>query len=445
MIPNRIRFGVFDDNIAHSNRMQGVMFDNPEINNDGGVLPVQYWSTTTGQNIGWPFDELRRFSINRLAGWKNGEGLLWDRVVWPDLLEITAADNCGRAFAGSGADGIIEGCLIVGTSLNHFTDRPQLNQGLGRDETPTGFATYHSTFDMKNNVLVNLPLTPETRSGAFSTEDYYIRPVDKGHIRNVGNIMVNTHPGYRQVADFSYFTLAGALWDPHGIWGPAGNYFVYDLPFLTHGLEVTPVVGGAEAGGVSVPGKFYGVNDFVLEDSNPPWNDYMAIHVTRFDDTFTEIDTWTVTTAQPGWALDQMRHFAAHESGIFQLEFPDSPLPTDVGMTVENMHTTDDTLVLGVQFDGNQSITQVFFAAGQSWNNPGLTGAPQLDYKHIYSPVASRQAVIDSPGETYWQDTANNIVWVKLRGGVDLNLFQPETFGPFDDEILYHRLNLRIY
>jgi len=40
----------------------------------------------------------------------------------------------------------------------------------------------------------------------------------------------------------SWFNFAPAKWDPWGMWGPAGNFLVYDTPFLTHAATVTPVL-----------------------------------------------------------------------------------------------------------------------------------------------------------------------------------------------------------
>jgi len=69
---------------------------------------------------------------------------------------------------------------------------------------------------MRDNVVVNFPLVPGQRSGAFDTWDYYIRPVDKGHLRNPGNVLVQSDPGYRHPRPSPNYALAGALFDPFG-------------------------------------------------------------------------------------------------------------------------------------------------------------------------------------------------------------------------------------
>ena len=73
-----------------------------------------------------------------------------------------SADNEGRFFAGAGAGGRVEESLLVGTSLNSATAQPH------PDEAPTAFASYHSSFDLTQNLIVGFPLVAGQRSGAFA-------------------------------------------------------------------------------------------------------------------------------------------------------------------------------------------------------------------------------------------------------------------------------------
>ncbi|HYC55209.1 MAG TPA: G8 domain-containing protein [Candidatus Binatia bacterium] len=435
MRPSRMLFGTFEDNTAHTSGFEGLMFDRVEISNEGAIGDYQYISTIDGQDPTWNSGTARRFAITRLATWKNRRGGVWDRVYWPDFTGIVSADNCGRFFAGSGADGVIERSLIIGTSLNSATPRPSTHfpDTLGGDETPAAFATYHSAFDMRRNVVVSIPLVPGTRSGAFATEDYYLRPVDKGQFRNDGNLLIESHPGYRSLPVLDTYVLAGALWDPHGSWGPQGNWFVYDDPFFTYGLSVTPAVGGADAGGVTVPGPFYGILEPVLDNDRPYYSPLMALEATRLDpDTLAEVGTWSVEEAPaPGWLLAPMRHFAAHRDGIYRLQFPSSPVPQDVELRFENMLEDQDTLVLAVQFDGAVTPNAVYSIAYTSVRG--------------YQEQASLQDVLDSGGETWWQDDANDLVWVKLRGGSWQFWDQTGMYdAPTSDELLYENTVLHI-
>ncbi|MEO9967521.1 MAG: G8 domain-containing protein [Reichenbachiella sp.] len=421
--PNRLLFGEFDGNTAHSNRNDGLHLDDPQMDDEGNTFPLQYWSTTDGRtdvntNTG---DRLRRFTLSRFHTWKNMDNGSWDRGVWTDMIEFVSADNCGRFFAGSGADGVIERGLIIGTSLNFMmngTGRPDIADfQFNASSAPTAFATYHSAFSMKNNILVNFEVTEHDRAGIFASDDYYLRAVDKGMVRNTNNLFVNSHPGVKLQSTDPYFTLASALWDPYGFWGPEDNYFVYDTPFLTYGKEVDIITLGTDiAGGVSVPGPFYGFAAFVLHgvgftppQSSPDF-DLMGIRVDRYagDDLTlsTVVGTWEVNTAQPEWTLQHMRDFATSPDGIYELTFPDeSNHPTDFLMEVENMMETSDTQVIGVQFDG--TIDPVVFI--QQERNPN-------NY-HVYEEVGSLTEVVASTGETWWQDKNSHRVWIKLQGG----------------------------
>lgn len=443
LIPNRLQFGVFDRNVAFSNRLEGVMLDNVEIDANGNTFPRQYISTTDGQQPSWPFPTIRRFTISRYQTWKNSAHGVWDRSVWVDNFEVVAADNQGRYFAGSGEDGLIERSLVVGTSLNHLmngTDRPNFTG----EVTPAAFATYHSTFDIQNNIVINFPEIAETMSGVYATNDYYLRPVEKGQIRNTGNIIINSDPGVKLNSGYEHFALAGAIWDPNNDWSNlvgTNNYLVYDTPFFTYNQTPTPVYNTTN--GVLVQGPYYGFNDFVVNQGNIRWEDFMALSVDRLDTEFNEVGHWEIGEAQNGWLLAHMRHFAAHTDGYFRLEFPTIETVSDVAMSVENMLETTDDLLLAIEYSGDYLIEHVLTTTNYFYDGDNILLAPASAQKHVYQPVANRQEVIDSNGETYWQDAANNLVWIKIAGGLQEG-FNPDDYEPHDDERLYERFYLRV-
>lgn len=447
MNPSRIRFGVFDNNTAFSNGREGIMLDEVEIDNEGNTFPRQYMSTTNGRDPQWPFETLRRFTLSNYKVWKNGHNGIWDRAVWATNYGAVAADNCQRYFAGSGADGIIDRSLVIGTSLNHMmngTDRPFNNFGNfpnGQSYgTPVGFATYHSTFDIRNNIVMNFPAVENTWSGVFSTDDYYTRAVELGQVRNTNNLIINSHPGVKLRAEFDYFTLASCLWDPHGVWGPPNNFFVYDDVFLTYGKTITPVTPStAIAGGVSVSGPFYGFEGFVLHGvgdtppQNQPYMDLMGLHVQRFDQNMQEVATWDVAPAPNANAiLQHMRDFATSPDGIYRLTFSaETMLPTNFQMNVENMTQTSDVQVIGIQYDCSLNPIVLLQSPGSF---------------RLYEEVNSLADVVNSNGETWFKDVANNTVWVKIQGGHwQFWINDPTVAVPTADDLLYNTSVLRIY
>jgi len=448
--PSRIRFGIFDNNTAHSNRKAGIMLDFVEVSNDGNVSEKQYISTTDGREISWPYPTLRRFLLSNYKTWKNGHNGIWDRAVWPDNFGAVSADNTGRFFAGSGANGVIERTLVIGTSFNHLmngTDRPPLTFGLGGTQIPTAFSTYHSAFSMKNNILVNFPLIGGTRSGVFATDDYYLRPVDKGHVKNTGNILIDSHPGARTLPPTNYFKLAGALWDPNGNWGVQGinNYLVYNDSFLTYGQIPLIPEPGLEVGGVIVEGPFYGINDFIVNRENEQTQDLMGLSISRLNEEYQEVGNWDIEPAPyPTIAFGHMRHFAAHTDGIYQLEFPEFETVSDVVFSVENMLTDQDTLVMAVEYSGDFDVTQVYSSSFWLIFEDNHAAAPSFSRKHVFEELDSREAVMSSNVESYWHDMENDLVWMKIVGGIDFG-WDDLDYDEFSEERLYRKFRIRIY
>lgn len=420
--PNRLKFGVFQNNVAHSVKLRGIMLDLVEVNNEGDVNGDQYYSTSDGLDPVYPFPYLERFTLSESTIYKCGHNGFWDRSTFPNTFGFVSADNCGRFFAGAGAEGRIERNLVVGTSLNH-----EMN-GTGRDvlgwtdfyriagsntepgSEPVAFASYHHTFVTKDNIVMNFPLITNKRSGAFDMGDYYIRGVEKGQVRNENNSLINAHPGYKAQSPDGWYTFSSAVWDPHGVWGPAGNYLVDNVDFLTYGKTATEIAPGPSAvGAVSVAGPFYSFRGFILygEGDQYPRNqhyaDFWNIHVSRQDNDLNEVATWQVNGSMQGDLFSHMKDFVTSPDGIYTLTFPGLDLPNDFRMLVDNMLTTSDQQVMAIQFDG--SVTDI---------DVGVTAYGSGEE---YTEVNNLLEVRNSDGAVYWQDAASNLVWVKIRGG----------------------------
>ena len=446
MNPSRVEFGNFDNNTMHSNNFQGLMFDLVEIDDNGTLGSIQYVSTNddgAGPYSGPIYPKMTRVYISGFETWKNGTAGAWSRVFRPDYKEWVSADNEGKYFAGSVGQGALTRSLIIGKSLNDSI-APRV-----ATHPMVGFASYHGELDIHHNVVMNFPLLEgENQSGGFAMDDYYLRPVEMSQVRSIGNRLINSHPGFRSPAPHpTYMTLAGALLDAQGIWGPDNNWFVYDRPLLTHGAICEPVAAGVNSGGISCDGNYAGVTEFILDQGNEPWFDLMAIRATRYDDNNPElaVDVMSLDSAEPHFGLSHMRHFAARYGSTFSLEFPDSTLPSDIAMSIENARYADDRFVLGVQFDGTEPA-QVFSSSLRSFTDEHAN-APDHQWKTNFAELESKQAVIDSGGHSYWQDTTNNMVWIHVAGS---NLEQP-TF-PYlgeltetSDPVMYYSWQLRIH
>ena len=100
-------------------------------------------------------------------------------------------------------------------------------------------------------------------------------------------------------------------------------------------------------------------------------------------------------------------------------------------MNVENMITTNDLQVIGVQFDGGINPTVYL-------QSPGSL--------RTYTNVNSLNEVINSSGETFWQDAQNNRVWIKIQGGHwQYWTNDPLVSVPSNDDLLYNTSILRIF
>ena len=445
--PSRLLFGVFDNNTSHSNAEDGIHFDNVEADNLGNLKGMKYVSTTDGLDPVWPFPNRRRHMLSRYCVWKNGSSGIWDRAFIPDNDQAISADNCFQFFSGAGDDGLIKRSLAVGTSLNYDMNGVKIPAGSSA-ESPVAFSSYHSTFDIKDNLVINFPAVADIQSGAYGTAEYYLVPVDKGLIRNVNNTFINSHPGVKVKPDQPQYTI-GTLWDPYDVWGgPANedNYYVFDTPFFTYGQTPKIILPNtATSGGVIVEGPFYGIKDYVVNKTMGWGNLFLSkIDVNRLNSNLDVIGSMSVPEGTEGQKLANMRHFSAHPSGLYELNFPTIKDVNDLIFNVSNMLTANDYLVLSVEYNRDYKIDGVFASLRNYITEFAPNELPVADkYTHVYKPVSNLNEVKTSTnGEVYWQDRVNNKVWMKVRGGV--NPGDPD-LSQISDANLYKLFNVRLY
>ena len=440
--PINLPFGVFEDNTAHTVSDNGMHIDNGPTSSDiGDTEGAKYIPTQNGALD--DYQHRLRFTIARVTVYKTGNyygggGGIWNRNSNPDFLEWVSADHSGDWFAGAGDLGLITQSLIIGESLNnatkHYHNHPN-----------AAIASYHSTFDITKNIIMNFPFiegSENEASGAFKTGDYYITAVDKGLVRNPNNTLINTSAG-RRVQPFlsENWTLAGALWDAHGYWGPKGNYWVYNNPFLTTGTTCVDVA-PAGKNGKSCAGPYYGIGDYLTDFDTQRYGFKAPIEVTRYDAPGSSIGTWSVGDGNTAPKLGNMRHFAALKNARYVLRFPGHDKPKDFSASLTNFLFSNDSTILGVAFDGALNATAYLGNrdAPRDWD---LTHPESFhNQARFMTAGANLNAVVnDISGKTFWQDKTGNVVWVKLLGG----LTQPDpNANPFSDAALYQTMELVI-
>lgn len=436
MLPDRLPFGVFDDNVAHSNGEPGINLDWAPTDEAGNVAPNKYMPTVDGSENTW--DNRIRLAMRRNTVYKNGMHGVWNRVSFPDYPEWVSADNAGVHFGGAGDDGVITRGLLVGRSLNHTTYPDAA-------DPPAAFATYHSTYAMRDNTAVNFAFVDGKSSGVFRTNDYYTLAVDKGAARNTNNRMIASHPGFRtlppnmdgQPLANRHWTLAGALWDPNGYWGPKNNFWVYDVPFLTAGASCQSVA-PAGRNSVSCSGEYYGIDTFQTDFDSSRYEFIAPIDVQRQDDNGNEIGRWSVADGATSTMFAWMRHFAARPGGRYVLRFPGKPNAKWFAMNIRNAFRSNDSMLMAVAFDG--SVTARGYTVSGFENN--RLAPPDPSYVRPFSAATSLAEVIASPGTKLWQDRANNLVWFKYQGGMGFpNL---STLAPDADLAMYRTASVVI-
>ena len=417
ILPDRLAWGVFENNTAHTARGPGLLLNWVPVDDAGNVEVNMYTPTADGTDKG----ERLRFALKRNTSFKNLDGAYRNVASNPDYVEWVTADNVGVHFHGKVDDGSIVRGLMVGTSLNNVSPLPPswLN------EPPAAFATYHSMASMQSNTLVNFAVASNGKpSGVFSTLDYYITAVDRGPWRNTSNRLVQSHAGYRMQSPnlgptlaAANTTLSGAIWDPHGYWGQKGNYWVFDIPFLTHGSTCQNVA-PAGLNGKSCDGEFIGIGELQTNFDTNRYNFTAPISVVRWDPTTSaQVGSWSVGT---NGRADGFRHFAVKSNAQYTLSFPNHGPARSLALNVTNGNRASDSFTLGVSFDAN-TTPAVFMSPGKYRGHPiseFMPGGHLAAWGRILKPVASMAALAASAGDAFWQDKANSMLWVKYRGGL---------------------------
>jgi hypothetical protein len=422
--PEHLRFGVFDDNTAHTNRAPGINLDWVPIDDAGNVQANRYMPTADGEP---GYGRTLRAALRRITTYKNNDGGLWNRIWAPDYEQWVSADNVGKFFAGSGEDGKISRSLVVGTSLNRRAPYPS-------EQPPVASASYHSQYDFFNNTVVNFPFVDGKVSGAFAADDYYIRPVDLGTIRMPNNLLIASSPGWRMPPVLhENWTLAGALWDPHGYHGPRENFWVYDDPFLTAGRRCV-VVAPAGKNGRSCEGPYYGVTS-IETSGRVTYQSRVPLDVTREDERGQALGRWTVGDGNLAPKLGNMRHFAAVPRGRYVVRFPGIAVPRDVGFRVENAYRPGDEFVVAIPFDRGVQ-PRVYMTSRESYFDAGPSEIALL------REASSKDEVLRAPDAAFFRDVQGQLVWIKLRVA---SVAPSADADPKSDQTLYRRVYVRIH
>ncbi|MBC7705003.1 MAG: right-handed parallel beta-helix repeat-containing protein, partial [Rhodoferax sp.] len=445
LYPNRMLHGVFEYNTAYTSRGPGVMLEWAPIDDAGNVKPMVYMASANPPSL--ESTDRRSFEIKGITSYKNLDGAYRNRVGGANYVEWVSADNVGVSMAGSGNTSTISRGLFIGQSLNNYTLVSKVTSG----EILAAFATYHSSFTMKENTVVNFPFIEGQTSGMFAMTDYYIFGVDTGQLLNVNNRLINSHPGQRSLPpnldgrplNSRNWTYSGAIWDPQGMWGPKNNFLVYDVPFLTSSgnCQYTDPIG---KNGKSCDGQFYGVGSFQTDFDDNPFTFKSPIQIIRTSAEGTEIGRWAVGDGEVASFFGNMRHFAAQPNGTYSLTFPGKPLPTKFAMDVGNAHRIGDSFIFSVSYDGRIPVTG-YTVAGFRYGRFNFWSRSDIraGSARWFEPAGSMSEVVQSTGNRIWQDTKNNTVWLRVQGGIPFP--NNNQAVPFIDDETYGALSVILH
>jgi hypothetical protein len=416
--PNRLKPKSLKGSVAHSNQVGGMLLDEMQVDALGETNGNKYCPTSDEKPTGTCIP----FKLEKFVSYKHfsasGSNAFWNSVILGTFDGFLIADFSGLGFAGPSVSCLITNSTVVGSSFND-ANRPADQQDI------VGVASYHSQCDITGNTFVNLRLDGVHQRGAFSTADYYIRPVEKGMSRNEGNRLINTDPGLRapspNVIGTDNWAYAGAIWDPFGYWGAQNNYWTYDLPYFTAGQSNCTAVVPA-GNGMSCPGPYYGMLSPVfdgVEDMDQPL-DYI-----RMDSGGPYY--WSIGDGALAKILRGMRHGAALKGGEYIVRSP-TKAPKATSIRIDNLLSATDSFIIGLPYHastepGAVNVTSMSSMADvapsyQDWRagNPNWKSSFRGEYWYPITKTDSLQKVRDSNGSLYYWDQAQNLVWIKAVG-----------------------------
>lgn len=467
--PRWIRHGVIEDNFAQCHYRFGGATELPVQDEAGNI--TNGWYTPTVDDL--PTGSPDKYTIKGLQLYKCGilnastTGAYLNRVTPINYDGFVMADCMPLGVHGS-AEGSITRSTFVGRTLNTPTARTT-------NQPPIGVATYHFSVGQDKCMFVNLPHNSVSNfkgdrdlgGGAMDMQDLYLYPVETGSILNRGSKYIGSHAGYRcktpwmrgQVKQFSY---AGALWDPAGYWGPAGNHIVYgnyapQNAFFTHNATgLANVEPAADSGAVSISNRVFGISGFRNENNRVQYVPGMPLHVYRLSSVAalsTVVGEWHVddytaanaaTPGAPGTLPQQMRHFVAVNGGIYRWAYPYSnatpqaPSQYHSFAIAVNQGQAGDSFVIGIPWDAATAklllVAKNGFANGADIGGVANTGTPVWNDGQVSGWVASNTArlcnvaassvaeVADATGNAagtkIFNDRTNKLLWFRYVGGL---------------------------
>ena len=444
MNPNDLALGIFDDNVGHSCLNFGIETQSPVLDEAGDTI-VMYYEHNHGPAV-----------FRRNIVWKNNQGGYKNRVRRPAYDGWLAADNSGADFSGATMqESTLINTLFIGSSLNNATPP--------NDTRKRAFMSYHFFLDAAAITAINYPLTTPGigtngqyvyGGGVLDTSDLYLDAISMQLHRATGWRLINSCAGFLTPSPWfdsfpvaqpngnRHWAISGALHDPHGYWGPAGNYLVPDEPFYRHGLTSFTMASPGNGNGISTPHRFYGIGTITPGEDSSPWGGSTLdpVRLLRLDASNNVVDEHFIGDGNTT-SIFIFKHFGVQRGGRYRMELPNTPPPDDYfNVTISNGYRSDDWFLLALPWDGNTAVTA---RLDSGFSNSPLSSMVQAGTARVLSATGNSIADVlaDATGSTMWQDTASDLVWIKHVGGLQMNI---PNFDGRNDASLERNYRLRL-
>lgn len=441
-------------NIMACHQHRGFMTEGPQSDNKGSNS-VTFFAGVVG------VDGMRYTFIGNQA-WKNALGGYLNRANAPGLYDQwVMADNNRVDFSGQvDHDVTLNRTLLVAVSLN----AGPVGETRATNGRKAAFVSYDEGFVPKNIIAVNYELrepptstrddysgqSPNIQGGGLLRMGEYITPqwsftysekwklIDciggymcpPPHIDGLGSIGANQK-----------FTL-GICRDVNGLFtGTPNTSIVWDDTFYT-----TDAAGLASFGawGQTTSSLYMGLDHSVVSGIDADGSDSL-FYMERQNSGGSVVGVWEVpdSSASPGNGLSPFKHCALMRGGIYKAHWSGSyPSGTNahVVFRLSWFRTSSDTCTLGVAWSNSKTIGTIYLrwaADGFGGTDGDITagelvttfGGLPYAIKATNTSMTSRADVIAASTFKYWQDTTNNVVWIKLVGGIVADLLGTHTGG----------------
>lgn len=463
-----------------SNAQENIRTGGAAVDELGTVGLMMYQPTDNQEHPNVGGNRLR-FTISNVSNHHSG-GLGYQNAVGQsNYLNWCSSSHPHLHAIGSAWDAQFTGCLFVGYT-NHFDTWLGKGNSANTGNAPIGawtdtmhaLASYHRTGYPVNTTFVNFPYggrekslpVPGTRiidqglwmgCGAMRTHDLYLEPLQQGLVRSPGLQFSNAHPGFRSQDasvdrrpfvppenDHRAWNISAAEWDPYGYWSTPGHYIMQDDPFMNYGASsLTPVTPLNDHQGFSTPDHVYGI---VLNTWDNELCRYVDGSLVTSKDTATTVEpityelldsndvvrgTWYSRSAIGIYSRVNFRHAGLRVNQKYRIRYNNFPaLSIWLGATLTNFWRPTDNLIIGFGWSGKVPARVMFTnGPGSPTSNPENIAlyyipknlAAAADTGIYSSSYVNDKATLESATGrplTMWQDTVNDIVWVKVIGGL---------------------------